>query len=70
MNAVSLGGANDSAFAALNGIPAVDFPSNLHAAISAGRRMTSILREVVALRRGPGKLPPNEYSGTGCGNLG
>ena len=23
--------------------------------------MTSILREVVALRRGPGKLTPNEY---------
>ena len=61
MNAVSLGGANDSAFAALNGIPAVGFPSNLHAAVSAGRRMTSILREVVALRRGPGKLTPNEF---------
>ena len=50
-----------SALAALNGVPQVDFPSNLQAAVGAGRRMTSILREVVALRRGPGKLTPNEY---------
>ena len=45
----------------LNGIPKVDVPANLQAAISAGRRMTSILREVVSLRRGAGKLTPNEY---------
>jgi len=45
----------------LNGIPKVDLTANLDAAISAGRRMTSILREVVSLRRGAGKLTPNEY---------
>jgi hypothetical protein len=45
----------------LNGIPNVDIPRNLQAAISAGRRMTSILREVVSLRRGPGNLTANEY---------
>jgi hypothetical protein len=48
-------------FDRLNGIPKVDIPGNLQAAISAGRRMTSILREVVSLRRGAGKLTPNEY---------
>lgn len=45
----------------LNGIPKIDVPANLQAAISAGRRMTSILREVVSLRRGAGKLTPNEF---------
>ena len=48
-------------FEMLNGIPNVDIPRNLQAAISAGRRMTSILREVVSLRRGAGKLTANEY---------
>ena len=46
-------------FEMLNGIPNVDISRNLQAAISAGRRMTSILREVVSLRRAPGKLTPN-----------
>lgn len=54
--------ANDgSHFAALNGIPRIDFPRNLKAALAAGRRMTSILSEMVALRRAAGKLTPNEY---------
>jgi hypothetical protein len=48
-------------FETLNGIPNVDIPRNLQAAISAGRRMRSILCEVVSLRRGAGKLTPNEY---------
>jgi hypothetical protein len=48
-------------FEMLNGIPNVDISRNLEAAISAGQRMTSILREVVALRRGAGKLTLNEY---------
>jgi hypothetical protein len=48
-------------FGVLNGIPQVDFSLNLQAAVSAGRRMTSILGDVIALRRGPGKLTPNEY---------
>ena len=51
----------DSLLASLNGIPQVDFPANLQAAVTAGRRMTPILREVVALRIGPGRLTPNEY---------
>jgi len=56
------GRAQDRAlFETLNGIPAVDFPSNLQAALAAGRRMPAILREVVSLRRGRGKLTPNEY---------
>jgi hypothetical protein len=49
-------------FETLNGIPNVDIPRNLQAAISAGRRMTSILREVVSLRRGAGKLTANVMS--------
>lgn len=54
-------------FETLNGIPNVDIPRNLQAAITAGRWMTSILREVVSLRRGPGKLTPNEYLYYGSG---
>lgn len=45
----------------LNGIPKVDFPANLRAAVVAGRGMTSILREIVSLRRGVGRLTPNEF---------
>jgi len=52
---------HDSHFAVLNGIPQVDFPRNLQAAVAAGRRMASILREVVSLRVGRGRLTPNEY---------
>ena len=50
-----------NALAALNGVPQIDFPSNLRAAFAAGRRATSILREVVALYRGPGRLSPAEF---------
>ena len=46
---------------ALTGIPEVDFPANLHAAMAAGRRMTSILADVVSLRRGPGRMAPAEF---------
>jgi hypothetical protein len=45
-------------FDTLNGIPNVDIPGNLRAAISTGRRMTSILREVISLRRGAGEADP------------
>jgi hypothetical protein len=45
----------------LNGIPKVDVPANLQAAISARRRMTSILRDVVSLRFGAEKLTQEEY---------
>ena len=50
-----------NALAALNGAPQIDFPSNLRAAFAAGRRATSILREVVALHRCPGRLSLAEY---------
>ena len=45
----------------LDGQPATDFSRNLELALGCGRRMASILSEVVALRRSPGKLTPNEY---------
>lgn len=61
MSATVLTPDDASLFATLNGIPQVDFPRNLQAAVTAGRRMSSILREVVRLRRGAGKLTPNEY---------
>lgn len=46
---------------ALNGIPAIDFRSNFALATAAGRGMPSMLRDVVALRFGPGRLTSNEY---------
>ena len=52
---------SDLAFEDLNGIPKVDFRANLQTAIAAGRRMTTILAEIVRLRRSAGKLTPNEY---------
>jgi hypothetical protein len=61
MTTTSMSADDGSLFATLNGIPAIDFPSNLQTALSGGRRMSSILSEVIALRRGPGKLTPNEY---------
>ena len=45
----------------LAGIPDVDLPNNLKAALAAGKRATGIAAEVLALRRGPGKLTPQEY---------
>jgi len=60
-NAAPMATGDDGLFTALNGIPQVDFPRNLQLALAAGRRMSSILAEVVVLRRGPGKLTPNEY---------
>jgi len=48
-------------FGTLNGIPKIDIPAKLQAALSAGRRMTSILRKVVSLRLGAGKLTPTEH---------
>jgi hypothetical protein len=45
----------------LAGIPDVDLPKNLKAALAAGKRATGIAAEVLALRRGPGKLTPQEY---------
>jgi hypothetical protein len=45
----------------LAGIPNVDLSENLKAALAAGKRATGIAAEVLALRRGPGKLTPQEY---------
>jgi hypothetical protein len=50
-----------AARAALNGIPAIDFRSNFALAVAAGRGMPGMLRDVVALRFGPGRLTSNEY---------
>lgn len=62
MSATAAAPADDKArFAALEGIPKVDFARNFQAAIAAGRRTNPVLGELIALRRGPGKLSPNEY---------
>ena len=45
----------------LDGIPQIDVAANLRAAMAAGRRATSMLKEIVQLRRGAGRLTPNEY---------
>jgi glutathione synthase/RimK-type ligase-like ATP-grasp enzyme len=45
----------------LSDIPRIDIPENLSLALSAGRSVYSILREILALWRGPGKLTPQEY---------
>ena len=53
--------ADPAARAALNGIPAIDFRSNFALAAAAGRGMPGMLRDVVVLRFGPGRLTSNEY---------
>jgi hypothetical protein len=45
----------------LAGIPNVGLSENLRAALASGRKATGIAAEVLALRRGPGKLTPQEY---------
>ncbi len=45
----------------LSGIPAVDIPANVHAALAKGRRATGIAAEAAALRFGPSRLSPQEY---------
>ena len=45
----------------LAGIPNIDLPENLRAALASGRRATGIAAEVLEVRRGPGKLTPHEY---------
>ncbi len=61
MSATTRGLEEAALFTTLDGIPKIDVVANLRAAVTAGRRMTSILREITALRRGAGKLRPNEY---------
>ncbi len=45
----------------LDGIPPVDINENLRAALTAGRRVTNVMREAASLRYGPTKLAPQEY---------
>lgn len=47
--------------ALLNGVPVINIPDNLRVALSNGRGIGGILREVVALRRATGKLASSEY---------
>ena len=53
--------ADETLFRSLSGIPNVDIANNLRSAFAAGRRATSLLREVIALRRAAGRLTPQEY---------
>ena len=48
-------------FQELSGIPPIDVPANVHAALAKGRRATGIAMETARLRFGPGKLSPQEY---------
>ena len=45
----------------LSNIPQIDIPKNLNLALSTKRNVLSILREILALWRGLGKLTPQEY---------
>ena len=45
----------------LSNIPQIDIPKNLNLALSTKRNILSILREILTLWRGPGKLTPQEY---------
>ncbi len=47
--------------AALDGVPMVDVAGNLRTATIAGKRFTTMMREVLALRRGAGRLTMAEY---------
>ena len=47
--------------AALDGVPHVDVAGSLRTAIMSGGRIGTIIREAVALRRGPGQLTMAEY---------
>ena len=48
-------------FQELSGIPPIDVPANVHAALARGHRATGIAMETARLRFGPGKLTPQEY---------
>jgi hypothetical protein len=46
---------------ALDGIPQVNFLENLRAASISGAKQSRLIGEIVSLRRGPGRLTPQEY---------
>ena len=48
-------------FDVLNGIPPVNIPQSVQAALATGRRASEIAAEAVALRFSPGKISPQEY---------
>jgi hypothetical protein len=60
MTSISIA-AGEPSSADLDGLPRVDFMSNVKLAISSGRRMPALLREVLSLMRGPGRISPQEY---------
>jgi hypothetical protein len=59
--------AEATTFQALNGIPGIDIGTNFSRALAAGRHSASLLAEVIALRRGHGRLSPQNTSITSCG---
>jgi hypothetical protein len=48
-------------YESLSDIPRIDIPQNLNLALSSKRSVLSVLREILALWRGQGKLTPQEY---------
>jgi hypothetical protein len=48
-------------YAALSGLPRIDIAQNLNLALSTNRHVFSILREILTLWNGPGKLTSQEY---------
>jgi len=59
MNAYSL--ADSGALERLNGISAVDLAANLQSALQGGCRAGAVVREMVRLRAGAGRLTPQQY---------
>jgi hypothetical protein len=53
--------AETQSYASRSGLPQVDIPQNLNLALTVGRSVVSLLHEIIALWRGPGKLSPQEY---------
>ena len=53
--------ANTASYRQIANIPTIDLPSNLMAALGAGKKAIEIATDVLALRKGPGKLTPQEY---------
>ena len=47
--------------ASLNAVPWVDVAGNFRTALHAGKRFTTMMREIIALRRGSGQLTMAEY---------
>jgi hypothetical protein len=50
-----------TSYSQLAGIPNIGLSENLRAALASGKRATGIAAEVLEVRRGPGKLTPQEY---------